>query len=191
MHLTNRSSQLRKLSRAGWPPCEATSVCLPRHPAVAYLFLVRSMRLIVLLAITATAAHALVADTVPVVVYESKDPHGERVQYRSDTNTLWKTPQWTPGNKGPPLSIEAATKIATDAGLRQVPKANGISFGEIKLLKNVFDYSGGRVVTWFWVFSVSPVIDEHPDQATEPIIEPARDIVILLDGKVLDATPVK
>jgi len=128
---------------------------------------------------------------LPVVVYQSKGPHGERVQYRSDTDTLWKAPQWAPGGKGPPLSIEAANKVAMDAGLQQVPKANGISFGDIKLLKHVFDYSGGRVVTWFWVFTVSPVIDEHPDHATEPIVEPARDIVILLDGKVLDAAPVK
>ena len=150
------------------------------------LILVRSMRLIVLLVVTGICASVLFADTVPVVLYESKGPHGERVQYRSDTDTLWKTPQWAPGGDGPPLSIEAATKIAMDVGLRQVPRANGISFGEIKLLKNVFDYSGGRVVTWFWVFSVSPVIDEHPDQATEPIVHPAREIVILLDGKVVD-----
>jgi hypothetical protein len=149
------------------------------------------MRLIVSLAITAATAHALAANTVPVVVYESKGPHGEHVQYRSDTDTLWKTPQWTPGGEGPPLSIEAATKIATDAGLRQVPGANGISFGDIKLMKNVFDYSGGRVVTWFWVFTVSPVRDKHPNQPTEPIIAPARDIVILLDGKVVDASPTK
>ena len=75
--------------------------------------------------------------------------------------------------------------------MRQVPKANGISFGDIKLLKNVFDYSGGRVVTWFWVFRVSPIIDENPDKPTMPIVKPARDIVILLDGKVIDPTPVK
>lgn len=150
------------------------------------------MRFIALLAPTLLCGTTLVADTVPVVLYESNGPKGECVQYRSDTDTLWKTPQWTPGGDGPPLSIEAATKIAKDAGrLRQVPRANGVSFGDIKLLKNVFDYSGGRVVTWFWVFNVSPVIDEHPDQPREPIVEPARDIVILLDGKVIDASPAK
>ena len=75
--------------------------------------------------------------------------------------------------------------------MRQSGKAHGVSFDSIRLLKNVFDYSGGRVVTWFWVFSVMPVIDEHPDQATEPVVEPSRDIVILLSGKVIEATPVK
>jgi hypothetical protein len=149
------------------------------------------MRLLGSIAIIVAATQILAAEGVPVVLYESKGPHGESVQYRSDAETLWKTPQWTPGGEGPPLSIEAATKIAMDAGLRQVPRAHGISFGNIKLLKNVFDYSGGRVVIWFWVFTVSPVIDEHPDQATEPIVAPARDIVILLDGKVVDATPTK
>jgi len=111
------------------------------------------MRLLVAFAVTISAIAALAADAVPVVLYESKGPHCEQVQYLSDTDALWKAPKWTPGGQGPPLSIEAATKIAIDAGLRQVPRANGISFGDIKLLKNVFDYSGGRVVTWFWVFT--------------------------------------
>ena len=78
-----------------------------------------------------------------------------------------------------------------DAGLHQVPKSNGISFGDIKLLKNVFPYPGGRVLTWFWVFTISPVTDEHPDQVTEPIVAPARDIVILLDGQVMNPSPMK
>jgi hypothetical protein len=134
---------------------------------------------------------ALADRTYRVALYEKKDAQGHRVQYWSDTETLRKQPGWTPGGKEPPVSLEAATKIAMDAGLRQVPKANGISFGDIKLLKNVFDYPGGRVVTWFWVFTVSPVTDEHPDRATEPIVAPARDIVILLDGKVVDPTPAK
>ena len=45
--LTSRWSQLRKFSRAGWPHCGATAACLPRHPAVAYLFLARPMPLTV------------------------------------------------------------------------------------------------------------------------------------------------
>ncbi len=149
------------------------------------------MRLIALLATMVIPAAALFADTTPVVLYESKGPDGERVQYRSDTNTLWKTPPWTPGSEGPPLSIEAATKIAMDAGLRQVPRASEISFGDIKLTKNVFEYSGGRVVTWFWVFTVSPVVDEPADPTTGFFAKPARDIVILLDGNVGDAIPLK
>jgi uncharacterized protein (DUF1697 family) len=40
---TRRCSELRKFSRAGWSRCEATSACLPRHPAVAYLCLVRRL----------------------------------------------------------------------------------------------------------------------------------------------------
>jgi hypothetical protein len=133
----------------------------------------------------------LADETYRVVLYQTKDAQGHRIEYCSDTATLWKKPMWTPGGEGPPLSLEAATKIAMDTGLRQVPKSNEISFGDIKLLHNAFDYPGGRVVTWFWVFTVSPVTDEHPDRASEPIIAPVRDIVILLDGQVIDATPVK
>jgi hypothetical protein len=107
------------------------------------------MRVVVLFVLACIAHSAVAEQSVPVVLYESTDGDGHRVQYRSDTKTLWDTPQWTPGGEGPQLSLEAATKIAMDAGMRQVPKANGISFGDIKLLKNVLDYSGGRVVTWF------------------------------------------
>jgi hypothetical protein len=149
------------------------------------------MRVAVLFVLACIAHSAVAEQSVPVVLYESTDGDGHRVQYRSDTKTLWDTPQWTPGGEGPQLSLEAATKIAIDAGMRQVPKANGISFGDIKLLKNVFDYSGGRVVTWFWVFGVSPVINENSHKPTMPIVKPPRDIVILLDGKVIDPTPVK
>jgi len=43
--LTNRWSQLRKDSRAGWSHREISLGCLPRHPAVAYLFFVRPLLL--------------------------------------------------------------------------------------------------------------------------------------------------
>ena len=46
-------SQLRKNSRAGWPHFgTTTSACLPQHPAVAYLFLVRPMKQALTTAIT-------------------------------------------------------------------------------------------------------------------------------------------
>lgn len=70
------------------PHREATLVCLPLHPAVAYLVLVRSMRTIVI-AIFAAIVHAALADeTYPVVLYETNDAQGHRLQYCSDTETL-------------------------------------------------------------------------------------------------------
>jgi hypothetical protein len=148
----------------------------------------RPMRLLVCAVVLLVARCALAIESVPVVLYEARGPHGERVQFRSDTNVLWNLPIWTAGGEGPPLSLEAATKIAMKAGLKQSPKASGISFGDIKLLRRVFDHPGGKVVTWFWVFSVSPVM-YAPNR--EPVIGPARDIVILLDGKTVEATPLK
>ena len=126
------------------------------------------------------------------VLLDTKDWDGHRVQFRYDAHALWDKPQWTAGGEGPPLSLDAATKIALDAALRQSPKATGVSFGDIKLLKNVCDYPGGRAVTWFWDFAVSPVSDPHPERSDEPpTIMPARDIVILLDGEVVQPTSVK
>jgi hypothetical protein len=126
------------------------------------------------------------------VLLDTKDANGKRVQFRYDANALWNKPQWGPGGAGPPLSLEAATKIAFDATLRQFPEATGVSWGDIKLSHNTCDYAGGRVVTWFWDFSVQPVInpDGDPSKGT-PVFEPARDIIILLDGEVVQPTPVK
>jgi hypothetical protein len=153
------------------------------------------MRLFVLVVLALLVRRAVAWEpsvpAISVVLHESKDADGHRVQFRSDAKTLWNTPQWTPGGEGPPLSLEVATKIAMDAGLREVPKATGVEFGNIKLLRSVFDYPSGRVVTWFWVFTLSPVIDGHPDRHTAPIVKPARDIVILLDGKVIAPIPLK
>ena len=90
------------------------------------------------------------------------------------------------------FSLEAATKIAMGATLRQFPKATGVSWGDIKLLKNVCDCPEGRIVTWFWDFSVWQVIDPHPERTDEPpTILPARDTVILLDGEVVQPISVK
>ena len=131
---------------------------------------------------------ALAVDSVPIVLYEGKGTRGERVQFRSDTRTLWDLPVWTPGGEDPPISLSAATKIAMETALRQSPKAAGVSFGDIKLLKGDFDFSSGKVVSWFWVFSVAPSGDA-PDGT--PTLEPFRDIVILLDGTVVEGTPPK
>ena len=126
------------------------------------------------------------------VLLDTKDANGKHVQFRYDARALEDKPQWAPGGEGPQLSIEAATKIAYDAALRQSPKATGVSFGDIKLLTNSCDWPFGRVVTWFWDFSVRPVINQDGDPAKGwPIFEPPRDIVILLDGEVVSPTPVK
>jgi hypothetical protein len=121
------------------------------------------MRLFVVAALMMFARFATAQQAVPVVLLDEKDAQGRRVQFRCDTKTLEAEPIWTPGGEGPPVSLERATKIATETALRQSGKAHGVSFDSIRLLRNVFDYSGGRVVTWFWVFSIAPVIDEHPD----------------------------
>jgi hypothetical protein len=146
----------------------------------------------VLFVLLASAISSVATEPFWCVLLDTKDANGQHVQFRYDANALWDKPQWTPGGEGPQLSLEAATKIAYDAALRQSAKANGVSFGDIKLLHNACDYPGGRVVTWFWDFSVRPVINPNGDPAEGiPVFEPARDVVILLDGEVVQPTPVK
>lgn len=53
------------------------------------------------------------------------------------------------------------------------------------------DYPGGSVVTWFWDFSISPVIDRDEKAVKPATFLPPRDIVILLDGEVVQPTVVK
>jgi hypothetical protein len=150
------------------------------------------MRAFVSVTVAFLAALACAGQPFWCVLIDTKDANGQRIQFRYEAEKLWGKPQWAPGGEGPQLSLEAATKIAFDATLRQSPKANGVSYGDIKLLHNDCDYSGGRVVTWFWDFSVRPVINPGGDPATGvPIFEPTRDVVILLDGEVVQSTPVK
>jgi len=146
-----------------------------------------------LFALLACVAFSAAADApFWCVLLETKDTTGQRIQFRYDEHSLRNKPQWTPGGRGPQLSLEAATKIAFDATLKQSPKATGVSFGDIKLLHNDCDYPAGKTVTWFWDFSVRPVIDSHPeDQHESPTVLPVKDIIILLDGEVVQPTVVK
>jgi hypothetical protein len=145
-----------------------------------------------LFVLLASVISSTAAEPFWCVLLDAKDANGQHVQFRYDAERLWNKPQWTPGGEGPQLSLEAATKIAYGAALRQSPKASGVSFGDIKLLHNACNYPHGRVVTWFWDFSVQPVINQDGDPAKGvPIFEPPRDIVILLDGEVVQSTPVK
>lgn len=57
------------------------------------------------------------------MLLDGKDADGHRAQFRYDARALWDKPQWTAGDKRPKLSLEAATKIAMGATLRQFPKA--------------------------------------------------------------------
>ncbi len=142
--------------------------------------------------VVALVSSASAAEPFWCVLLDAKDADGHRTQFRYDAHALWDKPQWTAGDKGPQLSLEAATKIAMGATLRQFPKATGVSWGDIKLLKKVCDCPEGRIVTWFWDFSVWPVIDPHPERMDEsPTILRARDIVILLDGEVVQPISVK
>ena len=142
------------------------------------------MRLSIFVAFAWAVRCAAAEPTLPVVLLDTQDAQGHRVQFRSDAKTLEATPQSGLGVDEQPLSMKAACKIALDAGMRRFPKAHGISFESLKFLRNVFEYPAGRLVTWFYVISIKPVF---PDYTSGP----PTDIVILLDGKVIDPTPIK
>jgi hypothetical protein len=145
------------------------------------------MRASMLIALASVVCCSAAEPILPVVLYETTDAQGRRLQYRTDTKILWDTPQSGLGPEEQPLSMKDACKIANDAGMRQFPKAEGLSWLSLKFLKNNFDYSYGRIVTWFYVISVAPVFHVGSYYTTGPPIE----IVILLSGKVLEPSIVK
>jgi hypothetical protein len=128
-------------------------------------------------------------DKFGVVLLDTQDARGNRLQFHTDTKTLAATPEWTPGLKEPPLSVTAATKIAIEAGKRRLSKADDISIQSLQLQRND-SYHGGptptKLVRWFYVFSVSPILGGETYRG-----ESATEIVILMDGKVIEPTAVK
>jgi hypothetical protein len=135
------------------------------------------------------AAPLLGQENFGVVLLDREDAHQRRVQFRTDTKTLAATPEWTPGSKEPPISVTAAAKIAMEAGKRRLPKADDISIHSLQLLKNDSFHGGPaptKLVRWFYVFSVSPIMGGQTYSG-----ESATDIVILMDGKIIEPAPVK
>ena len=149
------------------------------------------MRPILLLVSVFMATAALAQQSFDVVLMDATDAKGTRVQFRTDTKTLAGTSEWTPGAQEPPLTITAATKIAVEAGKRRLPKADDIALDSVTLRKNESYHSAGvgglgRLVRWYYVFTVSPVLGGETFTG-----ESATTIVVLLNGSVVEPSPVK
>lgn len=148
------------------------------------------MRFVLFSALAVMAAVAAAQDNFDVVLLDMTDAKGARSQFRTDTKTLAGTPDWTPGVQEPPLTITAASKIAVEAGKRRLPKADDIALDSVTLRKSeaIGASAGtlGRLVRWYYVFTVSPIIGG--ETFTGPS---ATTIVVLLNGSVVDPSPVK
>jgi len=159
--------------------------------AVADLVLVRSVRASPFLALVCLVVPAVAEDHVAVVLLESTDANGRKVEFRSDTKTLLAAPQWAlsgDGRDDPPLSVAAAAKIARDAGMRMFPSSDGVSFGSVQLARKPLSYPRGGFIAWFYVFSLEPVFPTGPATIRAG---PDTKIVVLMDGTVVPPTPAK
>ena len=58
---------------------------------------------------------------------------GQPIEYRTDIETLKRTPDWIPGKQEPPLAVSDACRIAVEAGRRRFPKADNISILSVTL----------------------------------------------------------
>ena len=146
----------------------------------------RTVRMLVFLLL---AIRVLAQENYGVVLSDITDAKGNRLQYRTDTNTLARTSDWSPGAQDPPLTITAVTRIAIEAGKRRLPKAEDIAIQFITLRKS--DSYGGdppkKITRWYYKVSLSPIIGGETYFRGSSII----DIVILLDGTVIEPTPAK
>jgi hypothetical protein len=148
------------------------------------------MRTILLIIAAGLASAALAQEKFEVVLADMTDAKGNRVQFRTDTEALARTPEWNPGSQDPPLTVAAATRIAVEAGKRRLPKADDIAINSITLRKSEsYGRSAGglaRLVRWYYEFTVSPIIDGETFHGSS-----ATTLVILLDGSVIEPSPVK
>ena len=136
------------------------------------------------------AAVALAQEKFDVVLTDMTDAKGTRVEFRTDTDALARTPEWTPGSQDPPFTVSAATRVAVEAGKRRLPKADDIAINSITLRKSEsYGQSAGklgRLVRWYYEFTVSPVIGGETFHG-----QSATTIIILFDGSVVEPSPVK
>src|SRR6266436_3767922 len=82
------------------------------------------MRLLAVFTFVLLPICAFAQENYGVVLNDVTDAKGNRLQFRTDTNTLARTSDWSPGTQDPPLTIPAVTRIAIEAGKRRLPKAD-------------------------------------------------------------------
>ena len=147
------------------------------------------MRALCILLALLVSIRVLAQENYGVVLNDVTDAKGNRLQYRTDTDTLARTSDWSPGAQDPPLTVTAVTRIAIDAGKRRLPKADDIAIQFITLRKS--DSYGGnpprKITRWYYQVSLSPIIGGETYPKGYSII----DIIILLDGTVIEPTPAK
>jgi hypothetical protein len=147
------------------------------------------MRLLAVLTLVLIPICVSAQENYGVMLNDVTDAKGNRIQFHTDTDRLARTPDWSPGTQDPPLTITAVTRIAIEAGKRRLPKADDIAVQFITLRKA--DAYGGsppnKFTRWYYQVSVSPIVAGETFFKGSSII----DIVILLDGTVVEPTPAK
>ena len=106
----------------------------------------------------------------------------QHTKFYADRKSFVESPDWTPSVAGPPLTVSAAAKIAVEAGKRRFADARDVLIDTIALQRKILypsTQNPDEIVRWYYVVSVKP--SAAPGQLTP--------IVILLDGKVIEAEP--
>ena len=147
------------------------------------------MRLLAVLTFALVPICVSAQESYGVMLNDVTDAKGNRIQFHTDTDRLVRTPDWSPGTQDPPLTVTAVTRIAIEAGKRRLPKADDIAIQFITLRKA--DAYGGsppnKFTRWYYQVSVSPIVGGETYFKRSSMI----DIVILLDGTVVEPTPAK
>jgi hypothetical protein len=129
-------------------------------------------------------ATAIAAAPSNIVVLLTVYKGGEGIEYRTDIETLKRTPDWTPGKQEPPLAVSDACRIAVEAGRRLFPKAENISIRSVMLGSTASTAHGpADIVRWHYEVHIIPVVGGKID-----FFDSGTHIVILMDGSVIEPT---
>ena len=129
-------------------------------------------------------ATAIAAAPSNIVVLLTVYKGGEGIEYRTDIETLKRTPDWTPGKQEPPLAVSDACRIAVEAGRRRFPKAESISIRSVMLGSTASTAHGpADIVRWHYEVEILPVVGGKIHYA-----DLGNPIVIRMDGSVIEPT---
>jgi hypothetical protein len=118
----------------------------------------------------------------------------EQFEYVTDIDTLMRTPDWTPGKQELPLAVSDACRIAVEAGKLRFQNADGIAIESVTLRptgirgESFTALAIGDIVRWHYEVGIMPIVGGKPSFADLGSDIVGRDIVILMDGSIVEPT---
>jgi hypothetical protein len=125
------------------------------------------------------AEYSLACGNYPVMSTKKED--GAKVGIVIPETTIKSTPEWSPVQGEPPLSISTVFRIVKDWSKHEYARYDDIAIRQISLREYGCTRHASR---WFYIVDFQPVIDGNKLWGT------ANWVAVLLDGTVIGVTNV-